>query len=98
MASPTTIQHRLSSTSPNNQDNLSTIHLANGDGNFQRTRHLNMRYHYIRQAIKERFIILRYIATEDHTTDILTKIRTSAKQFFKFRARLMSCIDSKTGL
>jgi hypothetical protein len=72
------------------QDNLSTIHIANADSHTMRTKHYNMRYHYIKQAIKEHTITLQYIATEDHTADILTKRLTTSKSFIYLRSKLLN--------
>ena len=73
------------------QDNLSTMHIANTESHTMRTKHYNMRYHYIKQAIAEHSVILQYISTDDHTADILTKRLSSAKSFIYLRSKLMNC-------
>ena len=80
-------------TSPTviSRDNLSTIHIANSESHTVRTKHYNMRYHYIKQAIAEHSVILQYIATDDHTADILTKRLVSTKAFLYLRSKLLNC-------
>lgn len=38
-----------------------------------RTKHIEVHYHYIRDAVKYGEIFLRYIPTEDMVADIMTK-------------------------
>ena len=73
------------------QDNLSTIHIANNESHTMRTKHYNMRYHYIKQAISEHSVVLQYISTDDHTADILTKRLTTSKSFIYLRSKLLNC-------
>ena len=55
------------------QDNMSTIHWANGKENFQRVKHLDVKYHYIRQLLTEHVIVVQYLPTEEMIADVLTK-------------------------
>lgn len=79
------------------QDNLSAIHVINADTYTARTKHFNMRFHYVKQAREAHQVILRYLPTEDHPADLLTKALSSAKQFYKLRARLLGCQNTPTG-
>ena len=55
-------------------DNQSAIALANSEGQFHaRTKHIDIRYHFIKFHIEDRSIILFYCPTEDMVADILTK-------------------------
>jgi len=60
-------------------DNQSAIALAKDDRFHARTKHIDIRYHFIRYAIEEGNIRLTYCPTEDMTADIFTKALTSAK-------------------
>ena len=80
------------------EDNQSTIQLAHTGGGFQRSKHLNMRYFYVRQAVEEHSIRLQYIPTGDQTADILTKVISSPTLFYKLRSQLLNCANNKSGI
>ena len=54
-------------------DNQSAIKMANNPVFHNRTKHIDIRYHSIRDAIDEEKIQLCYIPTENMTADVLTK-------------------------
>ena len=55
-------------------DNQSAIALANSKGQFHaRTKHIDIRYHFIKFRVEDGSIILFYCPTEDMIADILTK-------------------------
>ena len=60
-------------------DNQSAIALAKDDRFHARTKHIDIRYHFIRYVIEEGKIRLTYCPTEDMTADIFTKALTSLK-------------------
>ena len=62
-----------------NSDNQSAIALAKDDRFHARTKHIDIRYHFIRYVIEEGKIRLTYCPTEDMTADIFTKALPSAK-------------------
>ena len=53
-------------------DNNSTICLANNPEFHHRTKHIDIRYHFIREAIESNGITVTYISTEKNISDILT--------------------------
>jgi hypothetical protein len=56
------------------QDNMSTIALANkGRSTSERTRHVDIRYFFVKDRIDSREIKLEYLPTEQMVADILTK-------------------------
>ena len=56
------------------QDNKSTICLANkGCSMSERTRHIKIRYFFIRHYIDANKIVIEYMPTDDMITDIMTK-------------------------
>ena len=61
-------------------DNQGAIALSKDDRFHQRTKHINIRYHFIRQHIENGNITLVYCPTENMTADILTKALPSMKQ------------------
>ena len=54
-------------------DSTSAMHLANNPVSSQRSRHINVRYHFIREAIANGEITLKFVGTADQWADILTK-------------------------
>ena len=54
-------------------DNQAALRLATADNYHARTKHIDTRYHFIRQTIEDGSINLIYCPTDDMTADILTK-------------------------
>ena len=55
------------------EDNQSTIKIANNPIQSDRTKHIDVRYHKIRELIDQNRIKLEYVPTADQTADIFTK-------------------------
>jgi len=60
-------------------DNKSAIALANGGQYHSRTKHIDIRYHFIRYIIEAESIKLIYCPTNEQTADTLTKALPSTK-------------------
>jgi hypothetical protein len=60
-------------------DSQSAIALAKADNYHARTKHIDIRFHFIRYAVADGKISLSYCPTEDMTADTLTKALPSAK-------------------
>jgi hypothetical protein len=54
-------------------DNQSAICIANNTATSKRTKHMDIRYHYIREEIADKHIATIYCPTQDMIADILTK-------------------------
>ena len=65
----------LSQVNPNTlyEDNKSTITLLNNPGNGNRTKHIALRYNFLREEIKNGTISMTYLPTDMMISDILTK-------------------------
>lgn len=55
------------------QDNQSTILWARGQRNHSRTKHLQVKYHYIEELIRDGLVELEYMPTTEMIADLLTK-------------------------
>jgi len=55
------------------EDNQGAIGLAEHQRGLGRAKHIDVRFHFIRQYIAGGDILVRYIPTEKQTADILTK-------------------------
>jgi len=54
-------------------DNQSAMSISKNDVHHNRTKHIDIRHHFVRDAITDGIISLKYIPTEDQLADILTK-------------------------
>ena len=68
-------------------DNQGAIALARTGAYHARTKHIDVRYHFIRETVAQGDITLRYCPTEDMVADIFTKALPH-RQFEKLRALL----------
>ena len=72
------------------QDNTSTVFMAEkGRSTSDRTRHINVRYFWIKDRIDTGELELKYLATKDMIADILTK-PLQGELFRKLRALLLN--------
>jgi hypothetical protein len=56
------------------QDNRSTMHLiSKGHGNFKNTKHIRVRYYYIRELVLGGELVVKWLSTTDMVADLLTK-------------------------
>ncbi|KAH8338210.1 hypothetical protein KR067_004339 [Drosophila pandora] len=56
-----------------NCDNTSAQHIATNPVQHKRTKHIDIKYHYIREKVKFNEISLKYVNTEMNVADLLTK-------------------------
>lgn len=61
------------------EDNQGTIALAKDPINHQRTKHIDIRYHFIRTELNSRKILIKYCPTTDMVADVMTKAATKFK-------------------
>ena len=54
-------------------DNKSAIELAKNPINHQRSKHIDIKHHFIRDEIKSETICLDYVPTDDNLADVFTK-------------------------
>ncbi len=54
-------------------DNQSAIALATNDKHHQRTKHINVRHHFLRQHVNDKAIVLEWVPSQEQLADILTK-------------------------
>jgi len=54
-------------------DNQSTIHLAKNSSFHSRSKHIDVRYHWIRDTLNDKLLTLEKIHTDDNGSDMLTK-------------------------
>ena len=58
------------------EDNEGAIFLAKNQQVSMRTKHIDVRYHFVRDLVESKFLTLEYVPTEDNYADIMTKNTT----------------------
>ncbi len=71
------------------EDNRAAISLAAEDAHHKRTKHIDVRYHLLRESVTRRVLVLQHIATDEMIADLLTKPLGIFK-FSKFKSQLVS--------
>ena len=61
-------------------DNTSAINISKNPVQHSRTKHIDIRYHFIRDLVESNILILEFVETEKQLADIFTK----ALDFVKF--------------
>ena len=69
------------------EDNQGAMALSSNPKDHSRTKHIDIKYHYIRQTINEKHVIVQYCETGDMTADTLTK-GLAKPGFEKFRSAM----------
>jgi len=65
----------IAGTAPSllNMDNRGAVCLTRGAGDSNRTKHIDIRYHFIRSHVECKRIEVQYLPTDEMVADILTK-------------------------
>lgn len=69
------------------EDNQACIAMATNAGASDRTKHLDVCYHFLRDCAEQGQVVLRYVPSKEQIADGLTKA-LSADEFARFRAAL----------
>ena len=73
-------------------DNLSAINISKNPIQHSRTKHIDIRHHFIRDLVEDKVITLKHVATELQLADIFTKA-LDATQFENLRSKLGICLS-----
>ncbi len=68
-------------------DNQASIAIARNPVSHTRTKHIDIRYHFIREALQDDVIDLRFCPTSEMVADVLTK-PLSRNRFEQFRCSM----------
>ena len=63
-------------------DNQGAIHLANNANSHKRTKHIHIRFHFVRHYINNGTIRIHYVNTNDNLADFMTKAVPVSKLVF----------------
>jgi bifunctional DNase/RNase len=75
-------------------DNLSAINISKNPIQHIRTKHIDIRHHFIRDLVKEKVVTLEHVDIEEQLAYIFTKA-LYAKQFEKLRGKLGICLHEE---
>lgn len=73
-------------------DNQSTIKLSENHMYHARTKHIDVRHHFIREIVENGVIVIRYKCTNDMLADILTKPLCFDKHYHFVKDLYMLCV------
>lgn len=77
-----------------NVDNTGAIYIANNYTVGQRTKHIDVRVHFVREFIEDGIIKVVFVRSEDNDSDIYTK-NVTTQLYVKHRDKNMEDIDEK---
>ena len=72
---------------PLHEDSQACIKIATNPCLAERTKHFDIKYHWLRDKVKEKAVELRYISTHDQIADLLTK-SLGPRQHAKLRTQM----------
>ena len=76
-------------------DNVSAINISKNPVQHSKTKHIDIRHHFIRDLVEDKVIQLEYIPTERQLADIFTKALDTAR-FESLRSSLGLCTSEWT--
>eukprot|EP00873_Tetraselmis_striata_P045637 jgi/Tetstr1/465901/TSEL_010517.t1 len=82
----------LDGPTPIGEDNQACIAIATNDVTSSRTKHMDIRYHFVREACKNGDISIYYVETREMAADMFTKPLRNPL-FAKFAAKVMQFIE-----
>jgi hypothetical protein len=72
-------------------DNVGAIYMSRSNTNTTSTRHVNMRYHYVKELVRGGEIEVTFVRTEDNEADIMTK-NVIKQTFEKHMSKLVETV------
>jgi len=70
------------------QDNTSTLHMVQNGLTFKKTKHMQIKTHFVKALLDDGVMVLQYLPTEDMIADLLTKPILGAG-FVRFSTRFV---------
>ncbi|WJX12614.1 hypothetical protein P8452_03091 [Trifolium repens] len=75
-------------------DNMSAINISKNSVQHSKTKHIDIRHHYIRDLVENKIVVLEHVGTKEQVADIYTKA-LDAVQFEKLRGKLGICLHEE---
>ena len=64
---------------PIHRDNMSAISVSNNPILHSNTKHIPIKYHFLREKVTNRVVQLNFISSIEHTADIFTKLLSNTQ-------------------
>ena len=71
------------------EDNQACIHLSKNPGDFSRSKHIDTRYHFVREQVAQQTVTQKKVETKDNLADVFTK-PLDRKQFYTITNNFMT--------
>ena len=71
--------------------------IASGDASLRKVKHIETRYHYVRDMVTDKQLELRWITKEKNRADILTKAMDNRRLFTSLRDEFLVDAPASTG-
>ena len=75
-------------------DNVGAIYISNNNTTGQRTKHIDVRVHFVRQYIEDGIFKIEFVKSDENDADIFTK-NTTEEIFVKQSSKLVGNIETK---
>ena len=75
-------------------DNLSAINISKNPIQHSKTKHIDIRDHFIRDLVEDKEVTLEHVNTKEQLANIFTKA-LDVKQFEKLRSKLGICVHEE---
>ena len=72
-------------------DNASSINISKNPVHYSKTKHIDIRHHFIRELVENKTVVIKHVATENQLVDIFIKALDSSR-FISLRKALEICI------
>ena len=69
-------------------DNIGAIHMSENPSSGNQTKHVDVKYHYVREMVVDEFVKILFVRTDDNHADIFTK-NVSADVLQRHRRHMM---------
>ena len=69
-------------------DNIGAIYLSGNASSSTRTKHIDTRYHFVKDYIEDGIVKIKFVKSEDNDTDLFTK-NLSNSDFQKYMEKFM---------
>ena len=60
-------------------DNISAINISKNPFQHSRTKHIDIRHHFIRELVENKTVVIEHVTTKNQLADIFTKTLDSSK-------------------
>ena len=78
-------------------DNVGAIYMANNQTTSQRTKHVDVRYHFVREYIEDGMVQIVFVKSKDNDADIFTK-NLDGETYWRHANKFLSDPNNRKGV